>query len=126
MLDPINIPTLLSVAAVVTTVCGAWLSIRKVARDVEKQRKIHAAEILQDAREADSLIKSKIDNRINELEAEIKSLRENVDKDIKYLKESSTSEFKQLSDKIENLREELRLQSKSILELLTKMIGRDN
>ena len=122
MVDPINLSALLSLAAIVTALGTAWLTIRKVVKDAEKQKKVQAASILQSAKEADSVLKAEINNKIHDLETKLKVLKEVNEKDLAHLRETHNSELKNLGEKIEALRDELRQQSKSILELLTKMI----
>jgi hypothetical protein len=124
MIDPLNISTLFSITAIITAICGAWLSIRRVAKDAEKQRKIHAAEILQDAKEADAVLKARFDNKFNELESEIKVVKEGVDKDISHLKETHNGEIRFLGQKIEELRSEVRNQHSQLVQLLSKMIDK--
>jgi phage host-nuclease inhibitor protein Gam len=125
MVDPINISALLSVAAMITALGGAWLTVRKIQRDSARDKKIQAAAVLQSAKEADLLLQTRLDNKIHDLATELKVLKESNEKDIAHLKETHTSELKSLGEKIEVLRDELRQQSKNILELLTKMIGKE-
>lgn len=114
---------IIHVAVAISTICGAWLAIRRVAKDNEKQRKHNAAEILQVAKEADSVLKAKFDADISDLNSQLRNLKEGTTKDIDHLRESHDSEFKHLAEKIENLRQELNVQHTNILTLLTKMIA---
>ena len=115
----------MSLGVVITTLGGAWLTVRKVVRDAEKQKKHYAAEILQSAKEADQALKVRLENKVHELETQLKSLRENVDKDITHLREYHSSELKFLGQKIEALREEVHSQHSQLVQLLTRMIDKD-
>ncbi len=109
-------------AVAVTTLGGAWLTIRKIAKDAEKSKKEQAAEILQEAKEADSELRIKMDAKIHALEAKLKSVELSFNKDIDHLKESYSAELKNLSEKIEQLREQLNAQHSQLLSFLTKLI----
>lgn len=124
MIDQINMSTLLSVAAMITAFGTAWLTIRKIAKDMEKQKKVQAAAILQSAKEADAALVLKLETRIHDLETNVRVMKDTHNADIEHLKETYSSEFKNLGTKIEELRDELRQQSQNILGLLSKMIDR--
>lgn len=122
MTDPINVSALLSAAGIITAVGGAWLTIRKITKDVERQKKVQNAAILQAAKEADSLLKAKIDSQIHDLQSEIKTIKEVHQKDIEHLRETYNGEIKFLGQKIEELRSEVRNQHGQLVQLLSKMI----
>lgn len=124
MVESISIATIMSLAAVVSAVGGAYMTIRKIANDAEKHKKQHSAAILQAAKEADNTLKISLENRIHELETSLRDLKEDIDKDMNHLKETYTNEIKNLGEKIENLRDELRQQHTGILTLLNKMIDK--
>ncbi|CAK0741651.1 conserved hypothetical protein [Azospirillaceae bacterium] len=115
--------TISAVATFITLVGGAYLTLRKISRDHQKSNKEHKAEILQLAKEADSLIKSELKNKIHDLEIQIDTLKESTNKDIAHLKETYNNEIKFLGQKIEALRNEVHVQHGQIVALLTKMIG---
>ena len=113
-------------ASAVITIGGAWLTLRKIAKDQHKEREHQAAKIIQDAKEADALIKSKLEARIEKLSAEVKNLEFNVNKDMEHLRETYNSEIRNLGIKIEDLRSELRNQTSQIVNLLTQMVNDRN
>lgn len=124
MVESISIATIMSLAAVVSAVGGAYMTIRKIVNDSEKHRKQHSAAILQSAKEADNTLKLSLEGRIHELETSLRDLRGDIDKDINHLKESYNTEIRNLGEKIENLRDELRQQHSGILTLLNKVIDK--
>ena len=126
MADLINMSTILSIAAIVTAVGGAWLTVRKIAKDLERQKKLHTTEILQAAREADSSLRTKLEGRIHELEIDMKSIKENHQKDIAHMKETYNGELRFLGQKIEELRSEVRNQHGQLVQLLSKMIEKND
>lgn len=113
---------LIPLAATITTLGGAWLTVRKIAKDLAKSKKEQAKEILQAAKEEDTLLKTKLEARIEGIKAELKNLEFNVNKDISFLKESHSNEIKNLGERIESLRDELKSQHGQLLTLLTKLI----
>ena len=121
----ITMTTLMSIASAVSVIGGAWLMIRKIAKDAERSKKNHAAIILQSAKEADSLMKIKLETKIHDLEAEFKNYQENIEKDIEHLKSTYNNEIKNLGEKIENLRDEVNNHHSQIIGLLSKMLDRD-
>ena len=116
---------LIHIAVTISTVCGAWLSIRRVSKDNQKEKKRHSAEIVQIAKEADSTLRVQLENRIQKLELQVDNLKESVKKDMSHLKEIYEAEFQNLADKIESIRSDIREQGQHILTLLGKMIDKD-
>ncbi len=125
MIENVNITTLMSVAAATTALGGAWLTIRKIAKDNDRRKKQYTAEILQSAKEADQSLKVRLESKVHELEIQLRTLKENVDKDITHLRETYNGEIKFLGQKIEELRSEVRNQHAQLVQLLTKMIDKN-
>ena len=121
-----DIQTLLPVAATVTTLGGAWLTIRKIAKDSAKTKKEQAAEILHAAKEEDALMKARLEAKISALALTVSNLEANVNKDIDHLKETYNNEIRNLGQKIEDLRSELKNQHGQLVGLLTEMIKKRN
>jgi hypothetical protein len=120
--DLLDYQNIMPIAFAITTFGGAWLTIRKIAKDAAKSKKEQAAEILHAAKEEDSLMRAKLEARIESVKAELANLQLNVNKDLSFLKESHSNEIKNLGVRIESLRDELRLQHSQLLSLLTKLI----
>jgi phage host-nuclease inhibitor protein Gam len=113
---------LMPLAVAITTVGTAWLTIKKIARDAEKTKKEQAAEIIQEAKEADASMRLKMEAKYHDLELKVKNLETSVEKDISHLKETYNNEIKNLGQKIEELRSELRNQHGQLVQLLTEMV----
>jgi len=111
-----------TLAISVSAIGGAWLTVRKIAKDGANSRKEYAADILQAAKEEDSLVKAKLESRIESIRAELKSLELSVNKDLDHLKETHTYEIRNLAQKLEDLRSELRNQHGQLVQLLGEMI----
>ena len=98
------------------------LTMQKISKNFKKDRDEHAAKILQAAKEEDSLIKAKLEARIEKVGADLKNFELNVNKDINHLRETYNGEIKNLGNKIEDLRSELKNQHGQLVQLLSEMI----
>lgn len=116
---------IIAVSGFITAVGGAWLTIRKIQKDIARDRAAEAARIIQDAKEADALIKTKLEARIETVKSELKNLELNVNKDLEHIKETYNGEIRNLGNKIEDLRSELKNQHGQLVQLLTEMIRKD-
>lgn len=113
---------IMAISGTVTTVGGAWLVLQKIFRSIKKARQEQSAKILQEAKEEVSRSKNRLEEKIRSLESDLGNLRDSVQKDIQHIKETHSAEIKNLGDKIEQLRDDLREQHAQILGLLGKMI----
>lgn len=110
------------VVSIIATAAGALYTVIKIIAEIKKSHKADTEKLLQEAKELDNIIKSKLETKISLLEIEVNNLRESVKKDLFNLKENHSVELKNLSEKIENLRNDLQQQHAGILSLLTKLI----
>ena len=128
-----EITAMLPMAGVIITLGTAYLTIRKIARDAKREKREQAAEILQTAKEEiaksraaitseRALVQKDFEARISNLEQEFQAHKESVDKDFAHVRETYNSEIRNLGNKIEELREELRSQNNQMIGLLSKLI----
>ncbi len=122
-----DISAMLPAAGVIITLGSAYLTIRKIQKDAEKTKKEQAAEILQKAKEEMALKSKDMEAKILSAEDRIDALEKSVEKDLAHLRETYNGEIRNLGQKIEDLRSELRGQHTQMVTLLTKMIdnGKD-
>jgi chromosome segregation ATPase len=113
---------IMPLAVAITTLGGAYLTVRKISRDARREKKEQAAEILQAAKEEMSLLKAELEGKIEHVETNLNSLEKSVEKDLSHIRETYNGEIKNLGQKIEDLRSELRNQHGQLVALLTKMI----
>lgn len=113
---------LLPTAGVIITLGTAWLTIRKIAKEAAKTKKEQAAEILQQAKEEIAIKEREIHAQLKENENRIEALEKSVEKDLQHMRETYNGEIRNLGQKIEDLRSELRNQHTQMVSLLTKMI----
>lgn len=110
-----DINILMPFAAVVTTIGTAYLTVRKIARDTEKTKKEQKAEILQEAKEDLAIVEK-------ELKIQIDNMQASFDKDLQHIRETYNGEIRNLGEKIEEMRIELRSWNSQVVQLLTKMV----
>lgn len=113
---------ILAVAGAITIIGGSWLTIRKIQKDADASKKALSDEILKSAKE--ELLKKEVElqAKLDKLNARVENLEESVDKDLQHLRETYNGEIRNLGQKIEDLRSELRNQHTQMVGLLTKMI----
>jgi CII-binding regulator of phage lambda lysogenization HflD len=104
--------------AVVTLV----VTVQKVFKNFRKEREEYAAKILRIAKEDDSLLKAKLEARIEKIDTKVRTLEIKINSDIGHVKEIYSAEIKVLGEKIETLRDELRNQHSQMVTLLSKLI----
>lgn len=110
-------------AVAISGLIYTWVKIgREVKKSRQKDREEITASILQTVKEEDSLIKAKLEARIEKVDAQLKNLELNVNKDIGHLKETYSAEIRNLGVKIEELRTELRGTHTQLVQLLTTLI----
>ncbi len=103
---------------------GLILTWQKIVKNAKKSKEEEAARIIQRIKEEDQNLKNKLEARIEKLDAQIKNLELNVNKDLSFVKESYKAELKTLGEKIEILRSELSSQYGSLVSLLSKLIDK--
>lgn len=118
----IELKMIVGVAGMVTAVCAAIYQVNKVSKIFKNDRKEFKAEMLQEAKENDAKLRHKFEADINALKAKLENLEENVNKDMDHLRETYNGEIRNLGNKIEDLRTELRNQHGQLVGLLSKMI----
>lgn len=117
---------LITVASTISVLGGAYLTVKKIARDAEKSKEHQAASILQSAREEDTLIKTKLEARIELIKVELANVKYNIDKDLSHIRDSHSKDIENLGKKIEDLREEFRNANSQLVELLTKIVNKND
>jgi hypothetical protein len=110
------------VAAAVTAIGGVYTVIKAWVKHAKVKKEAYKQDILLEARNEADKFRAEVEVRIQKIEIEVETQKESIYKDIGYLKESHTVEIRNLTEKIENLREDLKAQHSSILSLLTKLI----
>jgi hypothetical protein len=110
---------------ILTGVGGFYMGLKQLWKNHKRARDRQAMSVLQSAKEYDSTIKSELENKIHELELKLNALRESVEKDVAHLKETYKADIGFLGDKIAELRKEVHDRHGELVQLLTKLIGKD-
>lgn len=118
--------TVLSVFGGISTIVGTYFVIMRIRlsnkQEKQKEKDTEKAAILQTVKEEIAAFVSDLEGKINLLKSDTQNLEENTGKDLQHLKETYNGEIKDLGQKIENLRSDLRHQHTQMIQLLTKLI----
>lgn len=118
----IDFATVEMVGTAVTAVLGCIYTYQKISRNFEEKKREDKAEILQNAKEELSLLKIDLELKINTVSVALKAHQVFVEKDMSHMRETYNGELKNLGEKIEDLRSDLKDQHSQLVSLLTKMI----
>lgn len=121
-MQEINLGSLLAICSTIITLGTAYLTVRKIQADNTKEREREAARILQEAKEEDAKNRKELEVQIDALSTALENLEISVNKDFDHIRETYNGEIRNLGQKIEDLRSELRNQHGQLVQLLTKMI----
>lgn len=121
-MEPVSIGAILAVVGAFATLGGAWLTYKQIQKASKEEAEQNNAKILQEAKEEDSKIKVELESKIQALQAQLENLETNVNKDLEHFRETYKGEIRNLGQKIEDLRSELRDQHGNLVQLLTKLI----
>lgn len=112
------------VGGAVTAVGGIFTLIKQVVASSKKKDEHYKQMILNQASDKIQQVKWELEERINKLEVELTNQKEVVSKDIGWLKESYANEFKNLAEKINDMRSQLNQQHQSLVTLLTDLVNK--
>lgn len=122
-MDAISMSTVMYAAGLVSAVGGAIVTIQRINKNFKREKDLEAARIIHTAKEEDSLLRAKMEQKIDALKWDLKNLEASVNKDLEHIKESHSNEIKALGEKIDNLRDDLRGQHGNLLTLITKLVA---
>lgn len=111
--------------------------LQAVAKNFRHDKELFEATILQKAKEAVSAAEAKLladrqillttlESRIDSVEADLEAHRREVVKDLGHIRETYNGEIRNLGEKIEGLRRELRDQHGQLVGLLSEMIKKSD
>lgn len=120
----IELSMIIAAAAAFTTIGGAYLTFRRIQKDARAEREAYTVNILKEAEERDNDLRTALETKIESLKKELENLEETVNKDLEHIRETYNGEIRNLGQKIEELRQELRQQHGNLVKLLTKMIDK--
>lgn len=116
-----DLPTVATVTSIVVTLGSAYIGIKKLQNDSKKEKAEHDALILLEAKEAIASLEREINSKFEALRAEIEAQKEIVGQEIGHVKETYSTDMSNVSQKLEELREDVRTQNNQMISLLTKM-----
>lgn len=120
----LHLETIIAICGALGALLTAIYYMQNITKNFKNDKKEFKAEIIQNAKEEDSKLKTEIEGKLNALQQELEALKESVNKDLGHMKETYNGEIRNLGEKIEDLRSELRKQHGSLVNLLTKMLDK--
>lgn len=109
-------------AAVITAVGGLYTAGRRVIAHSKKKSEQYREGILKQANDEMGKVKTELTEKIKSIETELENHKVNISKDLGFLKQTYSTEIKNLGDKIETVREQLNTQHAQLVALLTRLI----
>lgn len=104
------------------SIASVFISAQKIINDIKKQKEEENEKLLKRAMDEIENQKEMIDLKIDVCFEEVDALKQLVEKDMENLKNIYSNEIKNLSEKVRELREEVKSQNTQIITLLTKML----
>jgi len=111
-----------AIGGAATAIGSTWAAIKHMQYGRKFKKEKERQEILDKASEEMAKIEAKLSIKINQLEVELATQKENVSRDFSYVKETYNNEIKGLGEKIEDLREQLNTHHSQLIGFLTKLI----
>lgn len=119
-----DLNTLLEASAgAVTAFGGLYTGYRHIRYSIQAKKDKERQELLDKANEEMLKVKKDLEEKIQKLEAEVASQKENIYRDLGHLKEIYGTEMRVLSEKIDEIKSNLNDQHSAIVNLLTKLIN---
>lgn len=130
-----TISHIIELASMLTVFGGAYHTLHKIKRDHKEDRQAHKDEILNEVEAADLKLSKELHTRIdlllkdgeakfNEMRKDLDSMVRALESEIDHIKEKQAGEIRNLGEKIEDLRSELRTQHGQLIALVTKLIDK--
>lgn len=116
-----DLPTVATIASIIVTLASAYIGLKKLQAESKKEKAEHDAIILLEAKEAIASLEREINSKFEALRKEIDNQKEIVDQEIGHVKETYGADMSNVTQKLEELREDVRTQNNQMISLLTKM-----
>lgn len=121
----LDIPNISAViVAAIPVVGGVYTAVKRIRKSSKAKKDTYRAEILAEAKEEATKVKTELENKLKVLEEEFQVQKRSVSKDFSHFREVYSAEVKVLGEKIENLRQDLSAQHTALVGLLTKLVDR--
>ena len=120
MLDP-NI-LLAGATGFITVIGAAYTTIKKWILHSKNQKEQYKQDIMKQVRSEANKIRVELEEKIEKVEVELETQKESIYKDLGFLKDSHNAEIRNLSGKIQELRDDLQTQHSQLVALLTRLV----
>lgn len=110
------------IAAIATTGGMIYTSYRHVTLGMAIKREKYRESILDQAKEEVAKVSVLLEDKIKKLEVELETQKQIVTNEFTHVKDTYNAEVRVLGQRIQELREDLAASTKSMLELLVKLV----
>lgn len=110
------------VLGAITAVGGIYSACKRISANRKKKQEKYKQNILNEVKEEVKKVKEALEVKINKLEIELESQKDNFSKDLGYLKEAHSSEMKVVAMRIAELKQDLNNRHDILVNLLTRLI----
>jgi len=97
--------------------------VQRLLKNHKKDKDFETAKLIHMVKEEVSQVDKRLTREVLALEEAMEIMRSGFAKDLEHTKESHETKLESLSEKIEQLREEVRSQHSQLIALLTKLIS---
>lgn len=104
-------------------IASMFLTAQKIIKNSKIEREQESLKLLEKASEELEKEKQLLEIKIQSCVDENERMKEMIEKDMELIKATYSAEIKNLGEKIESLKEEVRSQNTQILNLLSKLIS---
>lgn len=111
-------------AGAITAISGLYAAARHLRYNIQAKKDKERQAILAIAEEQINKIAFEFEEKIKNIKNDLENHKVNVSKDFGFLKETYSSEVKNLGEKIEIIRDQLSQQHGQLVALLTRMIDK--
>jgi CII-binding regulator of phage lambda lysogenization HflD len=129
--------TIIAICAGFAGLVSCVYYLQSIVKNFKHDKETFKAEILQSAKEAiaaseagilaeRTVLYNKLDSKIESVSKDLDNHKENVEKDLHHMRDVYNGEIRNLGEKIEGLRVELRNQHGQLVNLLSEMIKKSD
>lgn len=109
-------------AAAIPVLGGVYAGFRHVKYSLKAKKDAERAAILAEANLEMRKIRKELEEKIQRLEEEVQIQKDNISRDLAHMRELYSADIKTLSEKIDDLRQNLQDQHQNMVALLTKLV----
>ena len=116
--------TIKIIGGIITAIGSLYTLIKRISIQAKRKEDLLKQAILSQANENIDKVRSELEEKIKSLEIELANQKESLLKDISWLKEAQVNEFRNLAEKISDVRDQLNEQHSYLVSLLARLVDK--